>query len=49
MIFARNNKNKNIRDLHEGINEFKKGCRPKNGVVKGEKCRLLAEYEYAKF
>jgi hypothetical protein len=38
-----NNKNKNIRDLCRGINEFKKGCQPRTNLVKDEKGDLLAD------
>jgi predicted nucleotidyltransferase len=31
---ARNIKNKNIRVLYRGINEFKRGYQPRNGLVK---------------
>jgi hypothetical protein len=30
---ATNSKNKNIRDLHRGINEFKRGSRPRNNLM----------------
>jgi hypothetical protein len=36
-------KNKNIRDLYRGINEFKKGCQPRTSLVKDEKGDLLAD------
>jgi hypothetical protein len=32
-----NNKNKNIRDLYRGINEFKKGYQPIINIIKDEK------------
>jgi hypothetical protein len=32
---AMNNKNKNIRDLYRGINEFKRDYQPRNNLVKG--------------
>jgi hypothetical protein len=35
-----NSKNKNIRDLYRGINEFKKGYQPRTNMVKGD---LLAD------
>ena len=39
-----NSKNKNIRDLYMGIDDFKKGCQPRCNIVKDEKrrpgCRL---------
>jgi hypothetical protein len=38
-----NNKNKNIRELCSGINEFKKGCQPRSNFVKGDKGDLLAD------
>jgi hypothetical protein len=38
-----NSKNKNIRDLYRGINEFKKGYQPKTNLVKDEKGGLLAD------
>jgi hypothetical protein len=37
-----NNKNKNIRDLHKGINEFKKCYQPKINIIKNENGNLLA-------
>jgi hypothetical protein len=38
-----NSKNKNIRDLCGGINEFKKGYQPRTNVVKDEKGDLVAD------
>jgi hypothetical protein len=38
-----NSKNKNIRGLYRGINEFKKGCQPRNNLVKDENGDLLAD------
>jgi hypothetical protein len=38
-----NNKNKNIRDLYRGINEFKKGYQPRINIIKDEKGNLLAD------
>jgi hypothetical protein len=38
-----NSKNKNIRDLCRGINEFKRGYQPRNNVVKDENGDLLAD------
>jgi hypothetical protein len=38
-----NNKNKNIRDLYRGINEFKKGYQPRINVTKDENGNLLAD------
>jgi hypothetical protein len=40
---ASNNKNKNIRDLYRGINEFKKGYQPRSNLVKDENGDLLAD------
>jgi hypothetical protein len=31
-----NSKNKNIRDLYRGINEFKKGYQPRTNLAKDE-------------
>jgi hypothetical protein len=39
-----NSKNKNIRLLNRGINDFKKGNQPKNNLVKDENGDLLADY-----
>jgi hypothetical protein len=38
-----NNKNKNIRDLYRGINEFKKGYQPKINIIKDEIGNLIAD------
>jgi hypothetical protein len=38
-----NSKNKNIRDLHRAINEFKRGYQPRNNLVKDENGNLLAD------
>jgi hypothetical protein len=40
---AMNSKNKNIRVLCRGINEIKKGCQPKNNLLKDEYGDLLAD------
>jgi hypothetical protein len=40
--FETNNKNKNIRDLYKGINEFKKGYQPRINIINDEKGNLLA-------
>jgi hypothetical protein len=37
-----NSKNKNIRDLYRGINEFKKGHQPRTNLVKDERGDLVA-------
>jgi hypothetical protein len=34
---AKNSENKNIRDLHRGINKFKRGYQPTSNLVKCEK------------
>jgi hypothetical protein len=41
--FATNSKNKHIRDLYRGINEFKRGYQPRNNLVKDENSDLLAD------
>jgi hypothetical protein len=38
-----NSKNKNIKDLYRGINEIKKGYRPRTDLVKDERGDLLAD------
>jgi hypothetical protein len=38
-----NSKNRNIRDLYRGINEFKRGYQPRTSVVKDEKGDLFAD------
>jgi hypothetical protein len=38
-----NNKNKNIRDLYRGINEFKKVYQPRINIIKDENSNLLAD------
>jgi hypothetical protein len=38
-----NSKNKNIRDLYRGTNEFKKGYQPRTNLVKDEKGDLLVD------
>jgi hypothetical protein len=38
-----NCKNKNIRDLYRGINEFKKGYQPRTNLVEDERGDLLAD------
>jgi hypothetical protein len=40
---ATNSKNKNIRDLYRGINEFKRGYRPRSNLVKDDNGDLLAD------
>jgi hypothetical protein len=40
---ATNSKNKNIRELYRGINEFKKSYQPTNNLVKDENGDLLAD------
>jgi hypothetical protein len=37
-----NNKNKNIRDVYRGINEFKKGYQPKINIIKDKNGNPLA-------
>jgi hypothetical protein len=38
-----NNKNKNIRDLYKGINEFKKGYQPSVNIIKDENGNLIGD------
>jgi hypothetical protein len=38
-----NSKNKNIRDLYKGINEFRRGYQPKSNLVKDENVDLLLD------
>jgi hypothetical protein len=38
-----NNKDKNIRNLYRGINEFKKGYQPRINIIKVENGNLLAD------
>jgi hypothetical protein len=38
-----NNKNKNIRDLYRGMNEFKKGYQPRINIIKDENGNLLVD------
>jgi hypothetical protein len=40
-----NSKNKNIRDLHRGITEFKKGYQPKTNLVKDERSDFLVDHQ----
>jgi len=42
-VHETNNKNKNIRDLYRGINEFKKGYQPRINIIKDENGNLLAD------
>jgi hypothetical protein len=39
-----NSMNKNIRDLHRGINEFKEGYQPGSNLVKDGNGDLLADF-----
>jgi hypothetical protein len=39
----KHSKNKNIRDLYSGINDFKKGYQPRTNVVKDENGDLVAD------
>jgi hypothetical protein len=42
-VLESNSKNKNIRDLYTGINEFNKGYQPRTNLIKGERGDLLAD------
>jgi hypothetical protein len=39
-----NTKNRNIRDLHRGINEFKRGYQPRNNLLEDENGDLLTDF-----
>jgi hypothetical protein len=41
---ATNSKNKNIRDLYRGINEFKMDYQPRNNLVKDKNGDLFADF-----
>jgi hypothetical protein len=43
MSLATNSKNKNARDLYRRINEFKKGYKTRNNLVRDDNCDLLAD------
>jgi hypothetical protein len=45
---AMNSKNKNIRDLYRGINEFKRGYQARSNLVKNENGDLLAFQKHYK-
>jgi hypothetical protein len=38
-----NRKNRKIRNLHKGVNEFKRGYQPRNNLMKDENGDLLAD------
>jgi hypothetical protein len=38
-----NSKNKNMRDIYRGINQFKKGCQLRTNLVKDENGDLLGD------
>jgi hypothetical protein len=40
---AMNRKNKNVKHLYGAINEFKRGCQPRNNLLKDENGDLLAD------
>jgi hypothetical protein len=42
-VLAMNSKNKNIRDLYRGINDFKRGYQTRSNLVKDENDDLLAD------
>jgi hypothetical protein len=42
-VLETNNKNKNIRDLYRGINEFKKLYQPRINIIKDENGNQLAD------
>jgi hypothetical protein len=41
---ASNSKNKDIRDLYRGVNEFKKGYQPRSNLLKDENGDRLADF-----
>jgi hypothetical protein len=41
---AKNSKNKNIRDLYRGINDFRRGYQPRWNLVKDKNVALLADF-----
>jgi hypothetical protein len=41
---ATNNKNKNIRELYRGINEFKRGYQPGSNLMKDDNGEQLADH-----
>jgi hypothetical protein len=43
-VLATNHKNNNIRDLYNGINEFKRDYQPRSNLVKDENGDLLADF-----
>jgi hypothetical protein len=43
-LFARNSKNKNIRDLYRGITEFERGFQARSNLMKDEPDNLLAYF-----
>jgi hypothetical protein len=47
-VLETNNKNKNIRDLYSGINEFKKGYQPTINIIKDENSNLITSPECLK-
>jgi hypothetical protein len=42
-VLENNSKNKNIRDLYRGINEFKKDCQPRINIMKDENGNLFTD------
>jgi hypothetical protein len=42
-VLETNNKNKNIRDLYRGINEFRKGYQPTTNIIKDEDGNLVTD------
>jgi hypothetical protein len=41
---AMNSKNRNIRDLYRGMNEFRRGYQPRNNLVTNENGDLFADF-----
>jgi hypothetical protein len=44
-VLETNNKNKKIRDLYRGINEFKKGYQPRINIMKDKNDNLIADLQ----
>jgi hypothetical protein len=39
-----NSKHKNVRDIYKGFHEFKRGCQPRNNLMKAENGDLLVDF-----
>jgi hypothetical protein len=45
---ATNSKNMNIKGLNRGMTEFKRGCQPRNSLVRDDNGNLLADIHHFK-